>query len=435
MGYILFLLVNGALFIRPPELFEEIEGVAIYETLILCCMAVSYPAILRELTPRALSRRPITVCAIGVMAAAILSHASQLYAWGARTSGFAFLKLVVYYMLLIALVNTPGRLRQFLIWLAACVGLVAVLGVLEYHQVIDIKSVEIEMVQADEAAAEGVVTRRLRSTGFFNDPNDLCLMLLVGILLSVYFLGDPKFGGLRYLWLAPIAFFLYAVALTESRGGFIAMLVGAVVFVYARWGWKKTLPIAGVLLPSAFVLFAGRQTAISLTAGTGQSRIQLWAEGLSIFRQNFLFGVGEGVFVEYFSHVTHNSFVDSYVEMGFLGGTLFLGCFYVAIVGIYRVGSSGSPLLNVELRRMRPYVLTLVSVWAVGLLSLSRGHVVPTYTVLGIGAAYAGLGAEYTPRDVRLPRWGARLVPTLVTVSVGFVATTYAFVRVMVRWS
>src|SRR5262245_38701086 len=136
LGFGLFILVNAVLFIRPAEVVPDLEKAPIYEVVILACLAVSLPSVLEQLSPAALSGRPITVCVLGLLAAVMLSHLSHFSPGAAYDAGFAFAKVVVYYLLLVGLVNTPGRLRCFLLWLVGFVVVLTLLALLQYHGVI-----------------------------------------------------------------------------------------------------------------------------------------------------------------------------------------------------------------------------------------------------------------------------------------------------------
>src|SRR4051794_30680512 len=149
--------------------------------------------------------------------------------------------------------------------------------------------------------------------------------------------GDLRSKASRFLWLAPAALFAYALSITYSRGGFLAFLASMMAFLGTRFGLKRTFPMAVVLLPVIFIAFAGRQTNISTTEGTGQDRIHLWAEGLRLFQRSPVFGIGKGQYAEEVGLVAHNSFLHCYVELGFFGGTLFFGAFFCAFWALWRL--------------------------------------------------------------------------------------------------
>ena len=48
MDFVLFLLVNAALFIRPAEILPGMEHVELYKLLIIPCLLVAFPAVLEQ---------------------------------------------------------------------------------------------------------------------------------------------------------------------------------------------------------------------------------------------------------------------------------------------------------------------------------------------------------------------------------------------------
>ena len=112
MDWFLFILLNAAFFIRPGDLLQSAD-LAVYVWLMVACLAVSASRLSGLL--RSLGDSPITVCVLGVVAACVLSHLSHGSLGRAVADGFYMVKIVTYYLLLVALVDTPERLRSFLI--------------------------------------------------------------------------------------------------------------------------------------------------------------------------------------------------------------------------------------------------------------------------------------------------------------------------------
>jgi O-antigen ligase len=434
LGYLAFLAVNASLFVRPSEVIPGFADERIYLLLILICLVLYFPAVFSQLRPQSLCLRPISVCVLGVLAAVALSRLAKLDLTGGLEMGFEFAKVVVYYLLLVGLVNSTQRLRRFLFWLTIFFGAATILALADYRGVIDLPTITpvLDYVY-DPQSHRALPIQRLRGTGIFQDPNDVCLVLVSGIALSWYWAEGRRFGLRKLFWLAMIGLFGYTLSLTYSRGGFLALLVGVLVWFRSRYGWNRTLLLAAVAVPLLFVLFAGRQTSLSTRESTGQSRIQLWSDALVLFKQNPLFGVGREQYREALNdegphwHVAHNSFLHCYVELGFLGGTCFVGAFYLALRRLHRLESVSPEALDPELLRLRPCLLTTLAAYATGLFSLSNSYSVPTYMMLGLATAYFRL----IPDSAGLPadRCDARLLGRLLAVSVAFLATIYFFVR------
>lgn len=434
MGFYLFVLVNAALFIRPSEIVPGLEAIPIYNILISSCLLVSFPAVRRQLTPRRLINTPITVCVLGLQAAVMLSHLSHFRVTDTKDAGIQFSKILLYYLLTVAVLNSPARLRRFLAYLAGMIGVVTVLSLLHYHGVVTIPSMKVaERTERSIVTGEVYSVRQLYGTGIFSDPNDLCLILTMGIGLSLYKMGNRR-SALRRLWVQPLVAFGYTLALTHSRGGFLAMLGCILTVLLAHLGWKKGIPLIAAILPVMFLLFAGRQTEISASTGTALQRNQLWALSLAVFRRMPLFGLGSGLLPDEIGQEAHNSFVQAYTELGFFGGTFFLGMYACAFWGLIRLGRCRQEIRQPELRRMRPYLLGIAAGYAIGMLTLTRVYVNPTYLMPGLIAAYFRLVAAEAPSPLPLPRLDVRLVGNLIALSAAAVALVYVYVRTFARF-
>jgi O-antigen ligase len=432
-GFFLFIILNASLFIRPAEIIPGLPG-HIYLFLILPCLVVGLPGILQHLSGAPLSTRPITLCVLGLLAAVVLSHVGRFtLSESALENITEFAKVVAYFLLLAAFVTTPGRLRFFLYCFAAFSAVLTLLAVLNYHGVIEVVNLSaVKEAQQDVVNNRLEVIQRLRGTGVFNDPNDLCLVLVVGVVISLYGLADRRLGLARLFWLAALGLFLYALSLTGSRGGFLALLVGLMIFGTERFGKGRSVVLAAVLLPVLFGLFAGRQTELSTTGNTGQTRIQIWNDGIVMFKGSPLLGIGCGEYEKDAGLVAHNTFLHSFAELGVIGGVLFLGAFYSAFWSLRRLGSGPTQILDPELRRLRPYLVGLVAAYSTGMLTLSVGYIVPTYTVLGLAAVY--LQMVVTSPPVPPLRFDGQLLKRMLLMSVIFLAVLFVFVRLFVRW-
>lgn len=434
MSYATFLLLTATLFVRPAEIIAALQGAPIYWCLILACLIFNAPRMARQLSPASLARRPVAACVVGMLAAVALSQLAHGHVSDARAAIKEFGKPVVYFLLLSCVINSRPRLAHFLKWLLACIVMVAGLALLQFHGAIDIPALK-EYQQRDEIAATGEIhlVRRLRSTGIFNDPNDLSMILLVGMAVC----GAGWTGVLdkripRAAWLAPMALCGYALALTRSRGGFIAMLVGLTVLLASRYGWRKTVRIGALGLPLLLGAFSGRMTRISTDEDTGQARIQLWSDGLDMFRESPLFGIGYGSYQDHAGLVAHNSYVHCFAELGLVGGTMFFGALAIPMMRLRQLGARGVTICDPQLGALRPFFLAMLAAYAASMITLTRCYVEPTYLVIGLAAAFLELAETTRP----LPAWkfNYRLVSRLAMTGMAFLAVAYTFVRAFARW-
>ena len=239
--------------------------------------------------------------------------------------GIEFGKIVLFYFLMIGIIDSPQRLRSLLVCLVAFDLLPTTLALLQYHEIVDIPAFTAlqDAVTYDPVTGVRSSEMRLHATGNFGDPNDVCMILNTAMLFSLYMLIHGGKSVARSLWLALILVFGLALALTKSRGGFMGALGGFMVLFWVRYGLRKSIVLSVVALPAMFFLFSGRQTSLSTSEGTGQQRIQLWATGFEMLKDSPIWGVGTDKFRAIVGFVAHNSYIHAYAELGLFGRRLF----------------------------------------------------------------------------------------------------------------
>src|SRR5438128_10119497 len=98
MAFLLFLLVNAALFIRPGEIVPALLGWEIYFYVILACLLVATPEVVRYLFGQPPTAQPITICVLGLFAAIVMSGFVSGGVSEAWRTGYPFAKVVIYYV-------------------------------------------------------------------------------------------------------------------------------------------------------------------------------------------------------------------------------------------------------------------------------------------------------------------------------------------------
>jgi hypothetical protein len=432
MAFILFVLVNAALFLRPAEVVPGMQDVELYKFLIIPCLLCSLPAVLEQLQGERLAGRPITVCVLGLWLAVILSQLASGNVDKAALEGMNFAKIVAYYLLFVAVINSPQRLRRLLLCLLIFAAATTLLAVLRYNGVIELPTITTLEDRRPDGLGNEQVYLRLTGTGIFRDPNDFTLLLVLGIPLTLYHLTDGGDGVWRLAWIAPLVLFGYALTLTQSRGGFLAVTLGLVILFYARFGKYKAILLLAAVMPLLILFMASRQMELLNIGDTAQERYQLWSDGLMLLRESPIFGIGANEFSSRAGLVAHNSFVHAFAELGLFGGTLFLGAFFVGLWRLHRLGSGTTLVLDPDLRRLQPYVLAMVAGCVGAMMSLSHVYYVSTYTALGLSTAYLGLAFSWPPLPAL--RFNTPLVQRFALASFSFLAATYLVVRVVVQW-
>jgi O-antigen ligase len=407
MDFALFIALNAVLLIRPEDFIPEVTGAHLYLILIIANLLVALPKFLNRLRPAELAKRPITVCALGLVAAAGLSHLAH----GRITAAYEFVadfaKVIVYFLLLVAVLDSPSRLRTFLGFLVALIIVVAGLGLLQFHEYIDYDALR-PIMQPEYSAEEGgeIYVARLCGPGVYNDPNDMCLVLTLGVVCCLARAATAANLLTTGLWLAPIGLYGYAIVETRSRGGLLGLMAALASLLVAKFGWRRALPVALLGLPAILLAIGGRQANINLgSSDTARERVMIWAEGIKALTDQPIYmftGIGAGELEESTGQVSHNSFVHSYVEMGLLGGSLFLAAFVLAGRMLFSLRPAKQPDLPSDLAALQPFVFALLIGGAVGIYSLSRNYHVSTYMYLALAEAFGVMALADPPAAFRV---------------------------------
>ncbi len=432
LGFALVILVNVLLLVRPGELFPSLSSLRLYEATMFVCLLIYWPAIFSQLSWRNLRNNPITVCTI--LALPITTFSTL---WAGRNEllgeyALEYLKMVLYYLILICALSTPQRIKQFMIALCLIITSVGALALASHYEIIHLETIKTLTDSAVDAEGKDYKFERLMGIGIFGDPNDLAQILGVGMILCVYGFERMRTWTTRLFWAAPIGILAMGIYLTKSRGGLLAMMAGLGMLFVGRFGIKKALIVGALVMPLLLVAFGGRQTKISTNEVSAQSRVQLWSDALAAFRDYPAFGVSPGVFNELAGQVAHNSVLQAFAEIGFAGGMLFVMSYLVAMWGIYRLRLGGARIADPDLAALTPVLLSAIVCYFVGMLSLTRNYVIPTYTMLGLASAYLAIVRTDPPKPPL--RWGMGLLGKGFAVSVGYLLLMQVFVQLFVRW-
>jgi len=419
LGFALFIILSGVLFFRPAEWVPELIGLPIYHVVIIACMFASFPVLVQQLVLTNLSTHPITVGVLGMLISIILSHIAQMDLFTARYEGIQFLKNVVFYLLLVGLLDSADRIQQFLHWMLIFIAFLIGLSLLDWHNVIDFTFID--------SANAG----RLQAVGLFNNPNDLSHILTFGIIIALHILTGGTSRITRFLAIFPLALFLYAMVLTKSRGGFLGLIAAWLFFFQARFGTAKALIFCTALTPLVIIFFTGRQTDIDFadSGDTAYARLMLWAEAFGMLKENLFFGIGSNKFSDLMRLVTHNSFIQAFVELGFFGGTIFTGLY---VLPIYVLNSKlmrcNLKNRHADLFRMRALLLSFTFGYITCMMASTRTYLVLSYIVPGLATALSNVMVRrlrYPP-----PVLNIKLLSRIVMASL----LTFIAIRVFVKY-
>lgn len=278
---------------------------------------------------------------------------SPVWRGGAFNVVLDFSKVLPLVVVIYAAVRSLKRLRWILFVQSACVAVIAGVSVLSAHEV--------------GGRLQGALA------GMYGDPNDLALIIDISLPLCLVLALTSRRIWKRIAWTAAMLVMIYAVVLTASRGGAIALGVAAIVCLW-NLGVRGRRFYLLMLLPAVtivFWLYAGKTleqrfeatnvaTATNnkelAAAGSAEQRKELLIRSLKVTAEHPLFGVGPGNFeiVSGNWHVTHDSYTQMSAEGGipaFLLYVLILGCAIANLrkVRKYRKASKRAQLFSMAL--------------------------------------------------------------------------------------
>jgi putative inorganic carbon (hco3(-)) transporter len=183
----------------------------------------------------------------------------------------------------------------------------------------------------------GMIEGRIEYVGIFADPNDLGLLFVTALPMTIFLSAGGGFLR-RLFWLGGAALLLYGVYLTNSRGALLAVLAIGGIYVWYRRGMVTagTLSVVGLIVMK---MLSSRMSELDADEESANGRVDAWYEGLHMFTSHPVFGVGAGNFTDYNYLTAHNSFVLVLAETGIVGFTLWLAfvCYgFMMMVAVLR---------------------------------------------------------------------------------------------------
>lgn len=201
-----------------------------------------------------------------------------------------------------------------------------------------------------------------RSVGFGADPNYFGLLEASMIPLTVYYRRHAADPRMKALYTFALVFVLAGAAGAGSRSGLIGGSIAIVATMVTRPGLTrgkrtKVAAIAMLLAPLAFLIgFVANPNNLSrgLVADRGAGRLDLWTVTIDLIKERPLIGHGFGqiqwiipdqLLVTPGSQMlnesrdavsSHNTWMDSWGDLGLIGLTNFIAVFGVAVFCLAR---------------------------------------------------------------------------------------------------
>ncbi|HEU4515268.1 MAG TPA: O-antigen ligase family protein [Nocardioidaceae bacterium] len=236
-------------------------------------------------------------------------------------------------------------------------------------------------------------------------PNDVAMIVALGVPVAAYLVVTPGSGRWRFLLVSFGVLYLplagFAVLVTGSRTGIAALLPGIVFLGYRLARRRPALAVAalGALAGLAVAAFPFAPDHVRTRLGETEAAIQsgdlnergaVWAEAIRLIVDHPLHGVGAGAFrgaAVGVNKVGHNFALSLLAEVGVIGFALFIGILIAAFACL--------PRMTPQLRGMW---LALFSAWMLAALLHNWEYRKQTWFFIGLMVA-SGFLAEVRRHD------------------------------------
>jgi O-antigen ligase len=263
---------------------------------------------------------------------------------------------------------------------------------------------------------------RVRYRGHLNDPNELALVIGIGVPFAFALFERRRSLARLVLLGATLALVGTCTVMTQSRGGQMVFLVVLGAYLLRRFGALGLLLGAAVALP--ITLFGGR-SGVEADSSSFE-RIDAWYTGISLFLAHPLFGVGQGQFVEHHTQTAHNSFLLAAAELGLPG----MICWSVIVYLSTKIPLRALATLPAERAAERTWAMALLAsllgLW-VGSFFLSFCYHPVLWIYVGLAGAYAAAMRTHDP-DWRVDL-GWRDLGIIVGIDLGLLFALFVYTR------
>ncbi len=244
-----------------------------------------------------------------------------------------FAKCAAVFFIFIFIISDTKQLKQAMV-------LIVILSVIVAIQIILQSKLGI-MVYGQEFK-QGT---RVAWIGTWDGPNVLCILFALGIAVSLSFTSRTYNILWRVINILFAGVMAYGVYLTNSRGGFLGLMVVALFFFWNKFmrDRKLSMKVVTCVFALIFVMLAfkfgpSRLADLNTQESSAHERTWIWEQGLNLFRENPILGIGKGQYRYQYGQIAHNNFVENMADMGFPGFFVYTGLIYFTLKGLYIVG-------------------------------------------------------------------------------------------------
>jgi O-antigen ligase len=247
-----------------------------------------------------------------------------------------YFKILVFYLLLVALVSDEVRLERVLLAFLVIMFVYMSHSLWEYHN--------------GRHTFRMGIARMIGVDSSLGDPNSFGASILYALPFIVPFWIHRPRWYVRCFLVALVGLSCVCIGLTGSRGSFVGLIVLALILVLrSRYRWRLlgagvvAAPLLFAALPPSlqtrFETIINPEVGPANAQGSAMSRLEGLQKGLELWAKNPVTGVGPGAFRPATGSLleSHNLYGELLGETGTLGGLAFLGVLAAYGLNLHRV--------------------------------------------------------------------------------------------------
>ncbi len=283
-----------------------------------------------------------------------------------RAAGAAILlqvlKLTAFIWVVAGVLHTRGQWEAIVWVIAVSIGGLALYGIYEGHR--------LEMMEHAFHYDRVIEGPPGIHDGAYRDNNDLARIVSLSLPLWCLLAWVSRPRILRGVAAAGALLAVVGIEYTFSRGGFVAMAIGATIVAVGYLPRGRAAAFLAVFFGALFLLspqpYVDRIATIArpLQDPAMQTRLKIWARASDDIREEPIHGHGPGVFDELYAPIptereteagaqpaeedelgkrsSHNLFLEALADLGLLGFAAFLWVIVAAVVLLWRIGRFGA---------------------------------------------------------------------------------------------
>ena len=319
--------------IRPQDWWAPVRNLQLVTLGGILTTVFSFPVLLGRL-PFIWKRVPQMKVALAFFMGLLFSILSQGWLTGVWSVVQEFGRVLFFFFLILILVDNVRNFKIFLWSILLCIIWLSIHAILQHHTGYGFgHQAPLNRLHRDMGDTRVWVQQAI-AFGTFEDPNDLCTCLVVAIPLFYVLFKTSSNPIQQMISLVGVSLTSYGVYCTNSRGGVVAVFGMLVSYVLTRIKGFRRYIVAAFGVTAVTILAPSRFSGNIV----GHDRAVLWGDGVAMFKDNPVFGVGYKTFTDYSSdHLqAHNTYIHVLAELGLVGYLPLFLLIYLTVVLLRR---------------------------------------------------------------------------------------------------